>query len=295
MARREDRGALSGRPAERRALRELLHQGRRPGGGRAHLDPPHDPPASRAKPTGLALADLLRRDAPGPAGDQGNVRRRPSVSAPDGAYIRIGDSELGPGRAHGRRSPATRPTRRWDLTFTGDAEPLRHLPASACTGAAAADEAAQPPSRRALHGHGRDRRRDDRARRLAGDGRPQLGRRARRALGLDPGVRPRAANAGDYLDIAAGRIKIGPMTTPWIANGRLVLDGEQYTARRPRQGLRNRDRRGARRLRVHVPGKNVNVQGQRRRARRRTSSPGSTPTPAGPSTTRSTARSPTSS
>ena len=31
---------------------------------------------------------------------------------------------------------------------------------------------------------------------------------------------------GDYIDVAAGRIKIGPWTTPWVANGQIVLDGE---------------------------------------------------------------------
>ena len=30
----------------------------------------------------------------------------------------------------------------------------------------------------------------------------------------------------DYVDIAAGRIKIGRWTTPWIANGAIALDGE---------------------------------------------------------------------
>jgi hypothetical protein len=31
-----------------------------------------------------------------------------------------------------------------------------------------------------------------------------------------------------YLDIAAGRIKIGPLTTPWVANGMLRLDGVEH-------------------------------------------------------------------
>ena len=68
---------------------------------------------------------------------------------------------------------------------------------------------------------------------------------------------------GDYLDIAAGRIKIGPMTTPWIANGRLVLDGDRVHARRHRQGLRNRGRGGSPDgCTFTFPGKNVNVKGK---------------------------------
>ena len=37
-----------------------------------------------------------------------------------------------------------------------------------------------------------------------------------------------SARRGGYLDIAAGRIKVGPLTTPWIGNGMLSLDGEEH-------------------------------------------------------------------
>jgi hypothetical protein len=30
-----------------------------------------------------------------------------------------------------------------------------------------------------------------------------------------------------WLDVALGRVKVGPLTTPWIANGALHLDGER--------------------------------------------------------------------
>ncbi len=33
---------------------------------------------------------------------------------------------------------------------------------------------------------------------------------------------------GNYIDIAAGRIKIGPLTTPWVANGMLRIDGVEH-------------------------------------------------------------------
>ena len=35
-------------------------------------------------------------------------------------------------------------------------------------------------------------------------------------------------NEGDFLDIALGRIKVAGMTTPWVANGCIVLDGEHH-------------------------------------------------------------------
>ena len=31
-----------------------------------------------------------------------------------------------------------------------------------------------------------------------------------------------------WLDVALGRIKVGPFTTPWIANGALSLDGRRH-------------------------------------------------------------------
>jgi hypothetical protein len=42
------------------------------------------------------------------------------------------------------------------------------------------------------------------------------------ALGL-PGRGP-----GSWLDVAIARVRLGPVTTPWIANGALSVDGERY-------------------------------------------------------------------
>jgi hypothetical protein len=36
-----------------------------------------------------------------------------------------------------------------------------------------------------------------------------------------------AGSDATYLDIAAGKIRLGPWTTPWVANGVLALDGEE--------------------------------------------------------------------
>jgi hypothetical protein len=34
--------------------------------------------------------------------------------------------------------------------------------------------------------------------------------------------------ADTWLDVAIGRVRLGPVTTPWIANGALSLDGERF-------------------------------------------------------------------
>ena len=72
--------------------------------------------------------------------------------------------------------------------------------------------------------------------RLARDGGPQLGRRARRALDLD--ARRRASRGADghlARRRRSGAIKVGPLTTPWIANGALSLDGERHALGGPEQ------------------------------------------------------------
>jgi hypothetical protein len=48
------------------------------------------------------------------------------VSAPPGGYLRIGESEIGPGRAHGACAAAGR-SAAWDLRFEDRREPFRHL------------------------------------------------------------------------------------------------------------------------------------------------------------------------
>jgi hypothetical protein len=37
-----------------------------------------------------------------------------------------------------------------------------------------------------------------------------------------------AALGDGYLDLGAGRVKVGPLLVPWIANGQLVVDGEAH-------------------------------------------------------------------
>ena len=102
------------------------------------------------------------------------------------------------------------------------------------------------------------------------------------------------ADAPDtYFDAGAARIKLGPWTTPWIPSGMLMLDGEAH-----RLGGFGKIRsawieESSDRLRVHPPRQGHRRPRQGLRPARRTSSAGSTPTPKGPSTTRSTARSPT--
>ena len=85
-----------------------------------------------------------------------------------------------------------------------------------------------------------------------------------------------------WLDVALGRVKVGPLTTPWIANGALHLDGERVRV----GGL-------GRRARVDERADGGTHRGRRRQRSRSApprSSRGSTPTPPAASTAARTAR-----
>ena len=113
-----------------------------------------------------------------------------SSSAPAGSWIRVARRGDRPGVGRGLGSRPRRSKASWDLTFAGDAAPCSYLPADWLYEAPLPRTkfvAPYPDAR--FDGSPRARRRVDRARRLAGDDRPQLGQRARRALGLARGHR----------------------------------------------------------------------------------------------------------
>ena len=68
-------------------------------------------------------------------------------SSPDpqvDGWLRVGESSFGPDGVHGGAGPAT-----WDLTWTGDEPPLRHLPKSFMYSAPLPqDEAGEPAAAR---------------------------------------------------------------------------------------------------------------------------------------------------
>ena len=102
----------------------------------------------------------------------------------------------------------------------------------------------------------------DRARRLARDDRPQLGRRARRALGLDPGVGPGrqrgrlprhrgGPDQGRRHDHAVGRQRLHRARRRAAPNRRLPRDVRDRDRRRRRTPASSRS-----------PGKGINVKGR---------------------------------
>jgi hypothetical protein len=149
------------------------------------------------------------------------------LSVPSGSYFRVDGAEIGPGRASGVAETVDS-SARWDLSWTDHAEPLRHLPADWMY-------RTPLPRTKPLSPHPA----------TTVDGEVEIDGEVTRLDGWNGMVgqnwgAEHAATwiwihasgiggvAGDYIDIAAGRVRIGPVLTPWVANGGLVLGGEMH-------------------------------------------------------------------
>jgi len=150
------------------------------------------------------------------------------LSVPDGAYVRIGDAEIGPGRAEGTVETEAL-NARWKLGFEDRHEPLRHLPSAWMYNGKLPKTKLLSPHPGALWSG--EVEIDGETFTL--DGWPGMvghnwgAEHAERWIWLH-GADFEGGSPGDYVDIGAGRIKLGPWTTPWIANGMLVLDGQAH-------------------------------------------------------------------
>jgi hypothetical protein len=145
----------------------------------------------------------------------------PAPEAGDDEWIRVGEARLEPGAATGSISADSA----WELRFEGGEAPLFHLPRPwMYTSKLPRTKLLTPlPGARfdgALSVGGRS---------VPVDGwRGMVGhnwgaQHAERWIWLH-GV----TDDGDWLDAAIGRVKLGPLTTPWVANGALSLAGERH-------------------------------------------------------------------
>jgi hypothetical protein len=231
-----------------------------PGGGRAiwirhtvHQRPGDEPRAS-------LWFTLFDSDAPAPRATKQTVGRD-RLSVPAGAYIQVADALLTDGTARGTAASEVL-TASWDLRFADEGEPLHHLPhdvmyrtrlpktkflspypdavftGSVTVGGEEIEIAGWP----GMVGHNWGSEHAERWVWIQAQG---LGGRE-----------------GDYLDIAAGRIKIGGMRTPWVANGRIVLDGEAYRVGGFRGTYGTEIEEATSACEFTIPGKGINVKGR---------------------------------
>jgi hypothetical protein len=170
---------------------------------------------------------LFDAEADGPQATKVTVPES-ELSAPDGAYIRVDGATFGPGRAEGSISTDAFDAS-WDLTFEDDDEPFHHLPYDFLYGAPLPKTKFLSPYPGARYsGTVRIGERE-----LELDGWPGMvghnwgAEHAERWVWIQGGELD-GADGRSWFDMAVGRIKVGPWTTPWVGNGMLLLDGERH-------------------------------------------------------------------
>jgi hypothetical protein len=147
-----------------------------------------------------------------------------ALSRGDGAFIRIGDSSFADGRVTGSALEA-----RWDLTFESGEPELRHLPREWMYRAPVPRTKLVSPFP-AAHFSGEI---EFGGRKVELNGWPGMvghnwgAQHAERWVWLH-GSNFEGRDDETWVDVAIGRIKIGPWTTPWIANGVVSIAGERH-------------------------------------------------------------------
>ena len=147
-----------------------------------------------------------------------------TVTQPPGGYIEIDGSVVEPGRAHGAlRSPSLDTD--WDFTIASSEPELRHLPIDRMYEAKVPRTKSVTPHPAALFS-GRIGSWD--LEDWVGVSSHNWGsEHAERWIYLHCGQF--AGHGRDtWLEMTIGRIRLGPVTVPWIAQGALQIDGERH-------------------------------------------------------------------
>jgi hypothetical protein len=168
------------------------------------------------------------------AGAAGPVAHKASAEGPtvDG-WLRVGASAIGPAGVRGEAGPAS-----WDLTWEGPEDVLRHLPRAWMYRAPLPRTKLESPRpSAAVSGHatvGPTRIDLDRWPGMVGHN--WGSQHAERWIWLHGVLFDERPDA--WLDLSLGRVRLGPVTTPWIAAGVVSLGGRRIRlggpANRPR-------------------------------------------------------------
>ena len=164
--------------------------------------------------------------ADGPRASKVTVGGVPEVGAGDG--LRIGEGVFGGGVLRGV-APSDGLDASWQLSYDGADEPLWHLPRPWMYTAPLPRTKLLSPVPRA-HVSGTVHLGDQTVE-LAGwpamVGHNWGTQHAERWIWLH-GALFDGHGGNTWLDVALGRIRVGPVTTPWIANGAICLDGRRH-------------------------------------------------------------------
>ena len=179
---------------------------------------------SNQRANGSVWFTLFDGSAGGPRASKVTI---PGPSVDEGAYIVIGDTRFEPGRAVGS-ARTEHLDASWELNFAADQDALFHLPKDWMYSG--------PIPRTKLLSPYPDARFDGQvtagARTFEVSGwRGMVGhnwgaQHAERWIWMHGADFEGEGEA--WFDAALGRIKLGPLTTPWIGNGTLYLDGQRH-------------------------------------------------------------------
>jgi hypothetical protein len=150
----------------------------------------------------------------------------PNPRARRDSYIQLGESTLGPGRAAGAAaSPQLDAS--WELAFHGTAPPVCHLPRWAYNAPLPRTKLLSPHPAVTFSGWVRAGERIIKLEDWPGTvGHNWGSEHARRTIWIHgTGF---AGHEDAWLDLAFARVKVGLVTTPWVGNGVLCLEGRRH-------------------------------------------------------------------
>ena len=207
-----------------------------------------------AEPSGSLWFALFEPDGPSAVKET-----LPAPAAGGDDWIRVGESSLASGRAAGAAAGEGREAR-WELRFETSERPLLHLPRGwMYSGPLPRTKLLSPAPATRFDG-----RLEFDGREVEVDGwRGMIGhnwgaQHAERWIWLH-GLGFEGEGEATWLDAAIGRIKLGPLTSPWVANGALSLDGERIALGGPGRRVRVEERPD--RCDFAVRGKGVELRG----------------------------------
>jgi len=211
-----------------------------------------------AEPEGSLWLTLFDREAGLPVAIKQTL---PGARAGDGELLRIGNSRFGRGEASAHVEVDGREGG-WDLRFQSAEQPLEHLPRGWMYSAPLPKTKLLTPLPAArfsgsvdLDGH-----------ELALDGWSGMvghnwgAEHAERWIWLH-GSGFEGRSESTWLDLGIGRIKVGPVTVPWIANGALSLDGQRHVLGGPGRARQTTIEETPTGARFAIKGAGVSVKG----------------------------------
>ena len=212
----------------------------------------------REQPKGSLWFVLFDAAAEGPRASKVTL---PGPAAGDGDWIRAGEGSLGPGRVAGS-APSERSEPTWDLRFESSEEALYHLPREWMYGAPIPRTKTLSPYPAARY----DGRLTVDGREIEVSGWPGMvghnwgAEHAERWIWLH-GLGFDGHGDDTWLDVSLGRVKLGPLTTPWVAVGAISIAGERHPLGGLERARRTEVRESPERCEFTLPGKGVSVRG----------------------------------